>query len=188
MYGTLFFTKFTFFKISNSRQFGDKNFFYSAFTWMISGARYSGVPHNVQVRSDTFLAKPKSVILIWPSLFKKGKYFYCSKLDDKVVLRTYPKGGFLASNLCTLWKANASNPRQRLSPNCRTWKCDCWNVQRFVNRKIAHPHTRRERACTGDFCLCETKANQRWKDVWCHSILTFHSSRGQLVWGVSHHA
>ena len=29
---------------------------------MISGARYSGVPHNVQVRSVIFLAKPKSVI------------------------------------------------------------------------------------------------------------------------------
>ena len=29
---------------------------------MISGARYSGVPHNVQVRPLTLLAKPKSVI------------------------------------------------------------------------------------------------------------------------------
>lgn len=28
---------------------------------MISGARYSGVPHNVQVRPLTRLAKPKSV-------------------------------------------------------------------------------------------------------------------------------
>ena len=30
---------------------------------MISGAKYSGVPHNVQVRPLTRLAKPKSVIL-----------------------------------------------------------------------------------------------------------------------------
>lgn len=29
---------------------------------MISGARYSGVPHNVQVRPFTRLANPKSVI------------------------------------------------------------------------------------------------------------------------------
>lgn len=28
---------------------------------MISGARYSGVPHNVQVLPFTLLAKPKSV-------------------------------------------------------------------------------------------------------------------------------
>jgi len=30
--------------------------------WMISGAMYSGVPHNVYVRPLTRLAKPKSVI------------------------------------------------------------------------------------------------------------------------------
>lgn len=35
---------------------------------MISGARYSGVPHNVQVRSVNFFAKPKSVIFKCPSL------------------------------------------------------------------------------------------------------------------------
>lgn len=32
---------------------------------MISGARYSGVPHNVQVLPLTLLAKPKSVTLRW---------------------------------------------------------------------------------------------------------------------------
>ena len=36
--------------------------------WMISGARYSGVPHRVHVRSVTLLANPKSIILRWPSL------------------------------------------------------------------------------------------------------------------------
>eukprot|EP00964_Phaeocystis_antarctica_P037747 scaffold21579_cov73-Phaeocystis_antarctica.AAC.1 len=35
---------------------------------MISGARYSGVPHSVQVRYSTFLANPKSVTLQLPSL------------------------------------------------------------------------------------------------------------------------
>jgi hypothetical protein len=35
--------------------------------WMISGARYSGVPQRVQVRSSTILAKPKSVILTCPA-------------------------------------------------------------------------------------------------------------------------
>ena len=42
---------------------------YHLFTldWMISGARYSGVPHSVQVLSVIFLAKPKSVIIKWPS-------------------------------------------------------------------------------------------------------------------------
>ena len=30
--------------------------------WMISGAKYSGVPHSVQVLSSTLFAKPKSVI------------------------------------------------------------------------------------------------------------------------------
>ena len=33
------------------------------FERMISGARYSGVPHRVQVRPLTRLAKPKSVTL-----------------------------------------------------------------------------------------------------------------------------
>ena len=37
------------------------------FDCIISGARYSGVPHRVHVRSWIFLAKPKSVILRWPS-------------------------------------------------------------------------------------------------------------------------
>jgi len=36
---------------------------------MISGARYSGVPHKVQVLPLTFFAKPKSVT--WKSF--KGK-------------------------------------------------------------------------------------------------------------------
>ena len=35
--------------------------------WIISGARYSGVPQSVQVRSVIFLAKPKSVIMRCPS-------------------------------------------------------------------------------------------------------------------------
>ena len=39
-----------------------------ALDWMISGARYSGVPHRVHVRSLIRLAKPKSVIFKWPSL------------------------------------------------------------------------------------------------------------------------
>lgn len=34
------------------------------FDKMISGARYSGVPHRVHVRPFTFLAKPKSVTLM----------------------------------------------------------------------------------------------------------------------------
>ena len=34
----------------------------STFDRMISGAKYSGVPHNVHVRPFTRLAKPKSVI------------------------------------------------------------------------------------------------------------------------------
>src|SRR5687768_8775230 len=38
------------------------------FDWMISGHRYSGVPHSVHVLSLTTLAKPKSVILMWPPL------------------------------------------------------------------------------------------------------------------------
>lgn len=38
--------------------------------WMISGARYSGVPHSVHVRSVSFFAKPKSVIFKCPSLAK----------------------------------------------------------------------------------------------------------------------
>lgn len=33
---------------------------------IISGAKYSGVPRSVQVRSSTFFAKPKSVILMCP--------------------------------------------------------------------------------------------------------------------------
>ena len=36
--------------------------------WMISGARYSGVPQRVQVRSLIRLANPKSVIFKCPSL------------------------------------------------------------------------------------------------------------------------
>jgi len=36
---------------------------------IISGARYSGVPQSVKVRSlSSFLANPKSAILIFPSL------------------------------------------------------------------------------------------------------------------------
>jgi len=36
---------------------------------MISGARYSGVPHSVKVLSlSSFFANPKSAILIFPSL------------------------------------------------------------------------------------------------------------------------
>lgn len=41
--------------------------------WMISGARYSGVPHNVHVLSVSFFAKPKSVIFRWPS-FASSKF------------------------------------------------------------------------------------------------------------------
>jgi hypothetical protein len=40
---------------------------YFTLDWMISGARYSGVPQRVQVLSTTFLANPKSVILRCPS-------------------------------------------------------------------------------------------------------------------------
>lgn len=36
--------------------------------WIISGAKYSGVPHSVHVRSFNFLANPKSVIFRCPSL------------------------------------------------------------------------------------------------------------------------
>jgi len=34
--------------------------------WMISGARYSGVPQSVYVRSSTIFANPKSVIFTCP--------------------------------------------------------------------------------------------------------------------------
>ena len=38
---------------------------------MISGARYSGVPHSVHVRSVTFFANPKSAILMYPDRVSK---------------------------------------------------------------------------------------------------------------------
>ncbi len=41
---------------------------YIPLDWMISGAKYSGVPHSVHVRSSTIFAKPKSVIFKCPVL------------------------------------------------------------------------------------------------------------------------
>ena len=48
-------------------------------TWMISGARYSGVPHTVKVFSDpTRLANPKSAILTCPAA-EKSKFSGCGR-------------------------------------------------------------------------------------------------------------
>ena len=55
----------------------------STFDWMISGARYSGVPHNVHVRSEIFLAKPKSVIMRCPS------WQFC--IVEKIIVRQLGK-------------------------------------------------------------------------------------------------
>lgn len=57
---------------------------------MISGARYSGVPHNVQVLPFTLLAKPKSVT--WDkkqhNRYKKNKYI-------KLTMQDYNSAGWL---------------------------------------------------------------------------------------------
>jgi len=47
---------------------------------MISGAMYSGVPHNVYVRPFTFLAKPKSVICPAPqNINVSSTYIYSNR-------------------------------------------------------------------------------------------------------------
>ncbi len=43
----------------------------------LTGAKYSGVPHNVQVLSITLFAKPKSVIFTWPFVSSKMFSGFC---------------------------------------------------------------------------------------------------------------
>lgn len=52
---------------------------------MISGARYSGVPHNVQVLPFTRLAKPKSVTLK-PKKHRSQTSVSCSSLEQHFLL------------------------------------------------------------------------------------------------------
>ena len=89
--------------------------------WIISGARYSGVPHKVHVLSVIFFAKPKSVICKSLCLIlRKGQMFGFPHLQvaflvQQQVLRLHvPIKAFLLLLLCTF--------SLTLSATCRWWR------------------------------------------------------------------
>ena len=89
--------------------------------WIISGARYSGVPHKVHVLSVIFFAKPKSVICKSLCLIlRKDEMFGFPHLQvaflvQQQVLRLHvPIKAFLLLLLCTF--------SLTLSATCRWWR------------------------------------------------------------------
>ena len=148
------------------------------FDCIISGARYSGVPQRVQVRSVIFLAKPKSVIMRCPSwlvlyyksavtTFKRKVRRWLTSVMSKIKIQKFPdrSEGFQAWDLCRWLRESEGTPGRRRSLQRRTgprWRRTC--------RTVGGDWRAPRRRCRGTTCRdsgspCGSTAARQWRDA-----------------------